>query len=62
MQRTFFGPAALSVGHLRSAMDAVISALERTLSQTHEPELRQQLIDTIERLRKQKDDQEPKRG
>lgn len=43
-------------------MDAVISALERTLSQTREPELRQQLIDTIERLRKQSEDQGPKRG
>jgi hypothetical protein len=35
-------------------MDAVISALERSLSQTHEPRLRQQLTDTIRRLRTSK--------
>lgn len=34
-------------------MDAVIAALEGTLSRTTEPALRQQLMDTIERLRKQ---------
>jgi hypothetical protein len=32
----------------------VISALEHALSQTHEPGLRQQLADAIERLRKRK--------
>jgi hypothetical protein len=32
-------------------MDSVIPALEHALSQTHEPRLRQQLTDTIERLR-----------
>jgi hypothetical protein len=35
-------------------MDAVIAALERTLSRTREPGLRQQLVDTIDRLRKEK--------
>jgi hypothetical protein len=34
-------------------MEAVISALEHTLSRTSEPELRQQLMATIERLRKE---------
>jgi hypothetical protein len=33
-------------------MDAVISALERSLSEAHEPALRQQLTDTINRLKK----------
>lgn len=33
-------------------MDDVISVLEHALSQTHEPNLRQQLTDTIETLRK----------
>jgi hypothetical protein len=35
-------------------MDALISALERSLSQTHEPALRRQLTDTINRLRKRR--------
>lgn len=35
-------------------MGDVISALEHVLSQTHEPDLRQQLTDTIERLRDRK--------
>ena len=33
-------------------MDDVISVLEHALAQTHEPNLRQQLTDTIETLRK----------
>jgi hypothetical protein len=43
----------------------VISALERTLSQTNEPGLRQQLAGTIERLRERKrgeDRRVPPRG
>jgi hypothetical protein len=35
-------------------MDPVIAALEHTLSRTSEPELRQQLMDTIARLRRKK--------
>jgi hypothetical protein len=35
-------------------MDAVISALEHTLSRRSEPELRQQLMETIERLQKER--------
>lgn len=35
-------------------MDSVISTLKRALSRTQEPALRQQLTDTIERLRERR--------